>query len=114
MDAQGILALNLLHAVIGAFDEQKPSESNTEHRIAHNEFQNKFLRDFNNISIDQFTAIADMMKKPGTQVPFNYLKALLSFYKKLLEYEFLGSSFDVEERETVDIPASWRISGFLF
>ncbi|KAE9548346.1 hypothetical protein FO519_008440 [Halicephalobus sp. NKZ332] len=109
MDSQGILALNLLHAVIGAFDEQKPSESNTEHRIAHNEFQNKFLRDFNNISIDQFTVIADMMKKPGAQIPFNYLKVLLSFYKKLLEYEFLGSSFDVEERETVDIPASWRI-----
>lgn len=112
IDAQGVLALKLLVCVIGAFDEMKLTETNTEHRIAHNEFQNKFLRDFNVLAIDQFIVIVDKMKIDISSIPWDYTKALLAFYKKLLEYEFLGSSFDVDERETVDIPASWRLSMF--
>jgi hypothetical protein len=78
-------------------------------RVAHNEFQNKFLREFNSIGITQICQVVEMLKKPsGEQPHISYIRALLEFYRRILEYEFLGSNFDLEERETVDAPASWR------
>uniref|UniRef100_A0A914Y285 Uncharacterized protein n=1 Tax=Panagrolaimus superbus TaxID=310955 RepID=A0A914Y285_9BILA len=109
VNAQGTLALELLTAVVQAFDVQKASEGTSEHRVSHNEFQNKFLRDFNSMGINQISQVVEMLKKPsGEQPSITYIRALLEFYRRLLDYEFLGSNFDIEERETVDLPASWR------
>uniref|UniRef100_A0AC34FQK9 Uncharacterized protein n=1 Tax=Panagrolaimus sp. ES5 TaxID=591445 RepID=A0AC34FQK9_9BILA len=109
VNAQGTLALELLTAVVQAFDVQKQGEGTSEHRVSHNEFQNKFLREFNSIGITQISQVVEMLKKPsGEQPSITYIRALLEFYRRLLDYEFLGSNFDIEERETVDLPASWR------
>ena len=114
INSQGTLALELLTAVVQAFDVQKPSEGTSEHRVAHNEFQNKFLREFNAIGISQICQVVEMLKKGSTdKPPITYIRALLEFYRRCLEYEFLGSNFDIEERETVDLPASWRQSLFV-
>uniref|UniRef100_A0A7E4VMZ8 Importin N-terminal domain-containing protein n=1 Tax=Panagrellus redivivus TaxID=6233 RepID=A0A7E4VMZ8_PANRE len=114
INPEGVLALEILTSVIDTFDNQIICEGTTEHRQVHNEFQNRYLRDYFATAVAQIIEVVSLFQRTvasggqPTSLQYEYLRQLLIFFKRIFEYEFLGSCYDMEERETVDLPSSWR------